>query len=66
MKKKKTRILVEPISPHAKDRFDSLMDKIHTCKIDFESDDELYVQSANSNYYFVIQKPQDLHWKILK
>jgi predicted transposase YdaD len=66
MSKQKTRVLVEPISSHAKDRFDELMNNIHTCKIDFESDCEFYLQSANENYYFVVQKNNDPNWKILK
>jgi hypothetical protein len=66
MQKQKTRILVEPISSYAKDRFNDLMGKIHICRIDFESDDEFYLQSANENYYFVVQKNNDLHWKVLK
>ncbi len=42
------------------------MNNIHTCKIDFESDCEFYLQSANENYYFVVQKNNDPNWKILK
>lgn len=66
MSKPKTRVLVEPISPYAKDCFENLMYKIHTCKIDFDYEEELYLQSANQNYYFVVQKQNDPHWKLLK
>jgi hypothetical protein len=66
MSKTKTRVLVEPISPHAKDCFEHLMHKIHICKVDFDYDKELYLQSANQNYYFVVLKQNDPHWKLLK
>lgn len=66
MQKPKTRIFVDPISSSAKKKFESLMYKIHICKIDFESDSEFYLSSANKRYQFVIQKQNDPNWKILK
>lgn len=66
MLKKKTRILVEPISPTAKQRFDEMMNRLHICKIDHESETEFYLQSANQNYFFTIQKTNDPNWRIVK
>lgn len=66
MLKKKTRILVEPISPTAKQRFDEMMNRLHICKIDHESETEFYLQSANQNYFFTVRKTNDPNWRIVK
>jgi|LauGreDrversion4_2_1035121.scaffolds.fasta_scaffold04348_15 hypothetical protein len=64
--KKLTRILIEPISEIAHQRFDEVMCKLHTCTIENETQDEFYLKSANQKYGFVIKKKNDLHWKIVK
>jgi hypothetical protein len=66
MEKKKTRVLIEPISDLAKDRFETLMCMLHTCKIDHETNEQLFLSSVNENYRFVVQKQNDSHWKIVK
>jgi hypothetical protein len=66
IERKLTRILVEPISKTANQRFSGLMCKLHTCIIENETEDEFYLNSANKRYRFVIKKKNDLHWKIVK
>jgi len=66
MQKKKTRVLIEPISDLAKDRFENLMNMIHTCKVDIETDEQFFLSSVNESYKFVVKKQNDSHWKILK
>ena len=65
--KVKTRFLyVQPRSVQARDRFESLMDKLHSCRIEREVDDRVLLSSISGRYSFWINKEFDSHWEVLK
>jgi hypothetical protein len=65
MNRSENVITVIPQSDVAKFRFETEMNRLHTCRVIHRTDSELYVESANRNYHFIIQKDNDSHWKIV-
>jgi hypothetical protein len=63
---KRKFICVEPVSSLAKLRFDTEMSNLHSCYLDNEKDDTLFLSSVNGKYKFTVNKKQDLNWKIVK
>jgi hypothetical protein len=59
-------VCVTPISREAKSRFFSEMDRFHSCKIEKEENDVLYLSSLNKQYYFCVPKSGNSHWIIEK
>lgn len=57
---------VEPISNKAKNRFANMMDNLHGCHVEQETDQQLFLASINKNYFFWVNKLNDPHWKIVK
>jgi hypothetical protein len=67
MKKVKKKIVsVIPLSNIAKDRFDNIMDKFHSCKIEKETEDLFLLSSLNQQYIFWCPKVGNEHWKLAK
>lgn len=65
-KTKKQFVSVSPISSKAKNRFVNIMDSLHTCQVEQETDDKFFLVSINRQYCFWIQKDGNEHWKIEK
>ena len=65
-KVKRKMVNVEPISNKAKNRFANIMDKLHGCHVEQETDDLMFLASINKNYFFWVSKTNDAHWKIVK
>ena len=65
-KVKRKMVNVEPISSKAKNRFANMMDKLHGCHVEQETDTKLFLASINKKYFFWIEKVNDPHWKIIK
>jgi len=65
-KTKKQFVSVSPISSKAKNRFVNIMDSLHTCQVEQETDDKFFLVSINRQYCFWIQKNGNEHWKIEK
>lgn len=63
-KTKKQFVSVSPISSKAKNRFVNIMDSLHTCQVEQETDDKFFLVSINRQYCFWIQKDGNEHWKI--
>lgn len=65
-KVKRKMVNVEPISSKAKNRFANMMDKLHGCNIEQETNDKMFLASINKKYFFWIDKVNDPNWKIVK
>ncbi len=63
---KRKFVCVEPVSSLAKLRFDTEMDNLHSCYLDDEKDDVLFLSSVNGKYKFMMSKKQDSNWQIVK
>jgi len=57
---------VEPRSLQAKDRFENLMDKFHSCKIQEETPDKMHLSSISGRYSFWMNKEYDRDWQSIK
>lgn len=65
-KVKRKMVNVEPISSKAKNRFANMMDRLHGCHVEQETEDKLFLASINRRYFFWIDKTNDPNWKIVK
>jgi hypothetical protein len=63
-KTKKQFASVTPLSSKAKNRFVNIMQSLHTCEIEQETDDKFFLVSINRQYCFWIQKNGNEHWKL--
>lgn len=63
---KKKFVNVTPLSSKAKNRFINVMDSLHSCQVEQETTDKLFLVSLNRQYCFWIQKQGNEHWKIEK
>lgn len=59
-------VSVTPLTKIARSRFIHVMDSFHSCKIEKETTDKLFLISLNKQYCFWIQKKGNEHWKIEK
>lgn len=66
IKKKKKFINVIPLSKKARNRFINIMDSFHSCEIEQETKDKLFLVSLNKQYCFWIQREGNEHWKLEK
>ena len=65
-KTKKRFVSVTPKSSKAKNRFVNVMNSLHSCEVEQETDDKLFLVSLNRMYCFWIQKNGNEHWSIEK
>ncbi len=63
---KRKFVCVEPTSNVAKMRFHTEMDNLHSCYVDDEKNDVMYLSSVNGKYKFTMNKKEDSNWKIVK
>lgn len=63
---KKKFVSVVPLSKQAKIRFAEDMDLFHSCVVEKETDNMLYLQSLNKQYRFCVEKKDNYHWRIEK
>lgn len=66
IKEKRKIVSIEPISNLAKFRFDNDMLHFHSCYVDSEDNDVLFLSSITKKYSFRMNKNNDLNWKIVK
>lgn len=59
-------VYVTPISTQAKQHFIHEMDLLHSCRVQQERGEDLYVQSINQQYAFWIPKGGNADWKVEK
>jgi len=58
-------VCVEPKSRKAKNRFANMMNELHSCRVEQETDDKLFLASITGKYFFWILKQNDEHWTIV-
>lgn len=63
---KRKIVCVEPMTDIAKDRFNLYMNGLHSCYVDDENDNSMYLTSINKKYKFNMSKTGDLNWKVVK
>lgn len=63
---KKKFVCVTPISRKAKNRFANEMDLFHSCEIESEENDMLFLASLNKKYFFWVPKKGNEHWRVEK
>lgn len=63
---KKKFVCVTPISSKAKNRFANQMERFHSCLVEQEKDNMLFLASLNRQYFFWVPKTGNEHWRIEK
>lgn len=58
------RVLVQPISKKAKNRFANLMGSDGTCVVEQMRDGMMFLTSRNGKNHFWIQVDNDPHWVV--
>jgi hypothetical protein len=66
MKEKRKFVSVEPISVIAKNRFVEDMQSLHSCVIQQEQEDMIYLSSINKCYFFWLPREGNEHWRVVK
>jgi hypothetical protein len=64
--KKRKFVNVTPLSTNAKNRFQEDMNYFHGCEIENEENNNLYLQSLNKKYRFIVNRTGDSNWKVEK
>ena len=65
-KVKKKFVNVTPLSSKAKNRFVNIMESFHSCEVEQEKDNLLFLVSLNKKYCFWVQREGNEHWRIEK
>ena len=63
---KKRFVTVEPVSARAKNRFVNIMNSFHSCEVEQEKDNLLFLASINRKYFMWLPREGNEHWKIVK
>ena len=58
-------ICVKPLSKEATDRFDTKMDRFHSCKVQDRKGGRLYLSSISGRYLFSMAENSDDNWQII-
>jgi len=59
-------ICVSPKSKKAKNRFSNLMDNLHSCRVEQEQEDKMFLASISGKYFFWMDKFEDPNWIVCK
>jgi hypothetical protein len=65
-KVKRKFVNVTPLSSKAKNRFVNIMECFHSCEVEQEKDNLLFLVSLNKKYCFWVQREGNEHWRIDK
>tara|TARA_B100000287_G_scaffold156510_1_gene147636 strand:+ start:798 stop:1040 length:243 start_codon:yes stop_codon:yes gene_type:complete len=63
---KKEFICVQPRSTVAKDRFDTRMNRLHSCRVDKREHGKVFLSSITNRYAFEMFEGGDDHWEVVK
>ena len=63
---KKKFVCVHPLSRKAKNRFSNEMGLFHSCRVENENDDMLFLASLNRKYFFWVPKDGNEHRRVEK
>ena len=59
-------ITVKPKSSKAKNRFANQMNSLHSCRVENEDAEKMFLASISGKYFFWMSKENDAHWDIIK
>ena len=59
-------ICVKPKSSQAKDRFQSDMRQLHSCRVNKRTEGLIFVESISGSYSFSLHENSDDHWEVIK
>lgn len=59
-------VTVQPRSNKAKNRFANMMDHLHSCKVQQEDEEKMFLESISGRYFFWFQKNNDPNWTLIK
>ena len=59
-------VCVSPKTSKAKNRFANLMDSLHSCKVEQEQDEMMFLTSISGRYHFWMSETADDHWEVIK
>ena len=63
----KTQFLcVQPKTDYAREKFDSYMDKLHSCRIVIDKEQTYVLASITNRYSFEMGKEYDENWEVIK
>jgi hypothetical protein len=63
---KRNFICVKPVSDIAKIRFETEMNNLHSCYVDSEKNETMFLTSVNGKYKFTMDVKEDSNWQIIK
>ena len=59
-------VCVQPKTEYAREKFDSYMDKLHSCRIVIDREQTYVLASITNKYSFEMGKEYDENWEIIK
>jgi len=59
-------VTVEPKNQRSKNRFSNLMHELHSCRVEQETEDQMFLSSITGKYHFWINKINDENWLVIK
>ena len=59
-------ICVKPKTSKAKNRFFNLMNELHSCRVEQETEDKVFLASISGKYHFWMNKMNDDNWEVVK
>ena len=59
-------VCVQPKTEYAREKFDSYMDKLHSCRIVIDKEQTYVLASITNKYSFEMGKEYDENWEVIK
>ena len=59
-------VCVQPKTEYAREKFDSYMDKLHSCRIVIDREQTYLLASITNRYSFEMGKEYDENWEVIK
>ena len=59
-------VCVQPKTTYAREKFDSYMNKLHSCRVVIDKEQTYVLATNTNNYSFEMDKEYDEHWEIIK
>ena len=59
-------VCVQPKTEYAREKFDSYMDKLHSCRIVIDREQTYVLASITNRYSFEMGKEYDENWEVIK
>jgi len=59
-------VCVQPKTEYAREKFDSYMDKLHSCRVVINKEQTYVLASITNRYSFEIGKEYDENWEVVK